>query len=79
MKKILLSCLAIWMMFISGCGDPETWAEKTYNKAMALERAGGFSEAEPFYRDIVTKYPSTKTAAKVKEMLAKKKEGEEKK
>jgi len=60
------------MVSLLGCGDPEARATKTYNKAAAMERAGGVAEAEAFYRDILEKYPSTKTAEKVRTMLAEK-------
>ncbi len=58
------------MSFVFGCGDQEEKANKIYNKASAMQRAGGFDEAEPFYKEIVEKYPSTKVAVKVKEILA---------
>lgn len=61
------------MTLVAGCGDQEEKANKIYNKAAALERAGGFGEAEPFYNEVVEKYPSTQAAGKVREKLASKK------
>lgn len=72
MKKLLVLCICTWMFFVSGCGDPEARATKTFNKAAAMERAGGVVEAEGFYRDILEKYPKTKTAEKVRKLLAEK-------
>jgi len=77
MKKFVAICCCLWMTLLFGCGDPEERATKTYNKAAAMERAGGVAEAEGFYRDILKKYPSTKTAEKVRKMLAEKAKAEE--